>query len=341
MTLSEKRLLMTIRTEIMRVNPFIQTIRDIVEVTGALENNATIPNYRIMLSNEPSHGDHRGRYNLPTTTCVSAIVLGNEDSVQSNNRRVVIHMRSRYTSHIPSSHSAYDPLAYVLTHMHGDTGWTLPAFMHQSELSTDDHKCPTLMDFYSYRAHTRDDLNGDIIYDSLLVGGQLMHQYWVDQWIKIEESRLNYIRLNQRALKAGNYDVICNAVNRNESDIGNWMILPSSFNGSPRNNVQNFQDLLAIQRKFGKPDFFITFTCNSKWIEIKESLKCNEQSWMRPDITTRVFHMKLKKLISEICHDQILGAVVAYTYVVEFQKRGLPHAHILIWVSTFDKPRTI
>ena len=108
MTLSEKRLLMTIRTEIMRVNPFIQTIRDIVEVTGALENNATIPNYRIMLSNEPSHGDHRGRYNLPTTTCVSAIVLGNEDSVQSNNRRVVIHMRSRYASHIPSSHGAYD-----------------------------------------------------------------------------------------------------------------------------------------------------------------------------------------------------------------------------------------
>jgi len=51
--------------------------------------------------------------------------------------------------------------------------------------------------------------------------------------------------------------------------------------------------------------------------------------------------MKLKKLISEICHDQILGAVVAYTYVVEFQKRGLPHAHILIWVCTLDKPRTI
>ena len=121
MTLAEKRLLITIRTEIMRVNPFVQTIRDILDVTGALENNSTIPNYRIILSNEPSNREHRGRYNLPTSTCVSAIVLGNEDSLQSSNRRVVVHMRSRHPSHIPSSHSAYDPLAYVLTHMHGDT----------------------------------------------------------------------------------------------------------------------------------------------------------------------------------------------------------------------------
>ena len=30
-----------------------------------------------------------------------------------------------------------------------------------------------------------------------LAGSQLMHQYWVDQWINIEESRLNYITLNQ------------------------------------------------------------------------------------------------------------------------------------------------
>jgi hypothetical protein len=341
MTLAEKRLLISIRTEIMRVNPFIQTIRDILDVTGALENNSTIPNYRFILSNEPSNGEHRGRYNLPSSTCVSAIVLGNEDSLQSSNRRVVVHMRSSHPSHIPSSHSAYDPLAYVLTHMHGDTGWTIPAYMPQFGLSTDDQKCPTLMEFYSYRAHTRDSLNGDIIFDSLLVGGQLMHQYWVDQWIKIEENRLHYIKHNQATLKAGTYDVICNAVNRNEADIGNWIILPSSFNGSPRNNVQNFQDLLAIQRKFGKPDYFITFTCNSKWTEIKENLKSNEQSWMRPDLSTRVFNMKLKKLISEICHDQRLGVVVAYTYVVEFQKRGLPHAHILIWVTASDKPRTI
>jgi len=34
MTSAEKCLLMTIHTKIMRVNPFIETIRDILDVTG-------------------------------------------------------------------------------------------------------------------------------------------------------------------------------------------------------------------------------------------------------------------------------------------------------------------
>ena len=36
----------------------------------------------------------------------------------------------------------------------------------------------------------------------------------------------------------------------------------------------------------------------------------------------------------------IAGKTVAYTYAVEFQKRGLPHAHILIIPQKEDKPRT-
>jgi hypothetical protein len=110
-----------------------------------------------------------------------------------------------------------------------------------------------------------------------------MHQYWVDQWLKIEESRLDYIYLNQKKLKAESYDIIRNAVERQETDIGNWVILPATFNGSPRSNLQNFQDLLAIQRKKGKPDLFVTFTCNPNWNEIIENLNQNEKPWMRPD----------------------------------------------------------
>ena len=36
----------------------------------------------------------------------------------------------------------------------------------------------------------------------------------------------------------------------------------------------------------------------------------------------------------------VLCRVIAWTYVVEFQKRGLPHAHILLIVHPDDKPRT-
>jgi hypothetical protein len=50
-------------------------------------------------------------------------------------------------------------------------------------------------------------------------------------------------------------------------------ILPSSFSGNPRTMQQNYQDAMSIVRKNGKPDLFITMTCNPEWPEIKENLK--------------------------------------------------------------------
>ena len=32
----------------------------------------------------------------------------------------------------------------------------------------------------------------------------------------------------------------------------------------------------------------------------------------------------------------VLGKVIGFCYTIEFQKRGLPHAHILVWLE--DKP---
>jgi hypothetical protein len=216
--------------------------------------------------------------------------------------------------------------------MHGDLGWTYRTENEGTDESMMKHAC--------YRAQIRDGLQSDIIYDILLHGHRLMHQYWVDQWMKIEEQRLNFIRFNQQKLKADTYKGITDAVSNGETNVGDWIILPSSHIGSPRNNVQNYQDVIAISRKFGKSDIFITFTCNPKWTEIISSLKENEQSWMRPDLTTRVFKVKLAGLLQDISKRHVLGKVVAQVHVVEFQKRGLPHAHILVWFKNEDKPRT-
>lgn len=38
-------------------------------------------------------------------------------------------------------------------------------------------------------------------------------------------------------------------------------------------------------------------------------------------------------------HDKVLGDVAAHTYSVEFQKRGLPHVHVLLWLSPEEKLR--
>ena len=52
---------------------------------------------------------------------------------------------------------------------------------------------------------------------------------------------------------------------------GRIIILPSTFNGSPRAMQQNYQDAMAIVSKFGKPNLFLTFTCNPKCQAITEN----------------------------------------------------------------------
>ena len=57
-----------------------------------------------------------------------------------------------------------------------------------------------------------------------------------------------------------------------------------------------YQDAMAIVRVKGKPDLFVTFTCNPKWLEIVEELLPGQQAEDRPDIAARVFKMKLDEL---------------------------------------------
>lgn len=67
-------------------------------------------------------------------------------------------------------------------------------------------------------------------------------------------------------------------------------------------------------------------------------LFCGQNASDRHDITARVFNQKLNSLIDLITTSHIFGEVRRWLYSVEWQKRGLPHAHILIWVKSKTQP---
>ena len=94
---------------------------------------------------------------------------------------------------------------------------------------------------------------------------------------------------------------------------------------------------MALVRQFGKPDLFVTFTCNPNWSEITECLSDNQCYSDRPAILARVFNLKYNEFINDITNKHALGVTVAWTYTIEFQKRGLPHAHLLIFLRDEDK----
>jgi hypothetical protein len=54
-----------------------------------------------------------------------------------------------------------------------------------------------------------------------------------------------------------------------------------------------------------------------------------------------VFKIKLKELISDIHKKHILGRMIMGIYVIEFQKRALSHAHILIFFAENCKPHMV
>jgi len=56
-------------------------------------------------------------------------------------------------------------------------------------------------------------------------------------------------------------------------------------------------------------------------------------------LTSRVFNMKLNALLKNLLQNGVLGTTVANIHVVEWQKRGLPHSHILIILRNQDEPR--
>jgi hypothetical protein len=103
--------------------------------------------------------------------------------------------------------------------------------------------------------------------------------------------------------------------------------------------AQLYQDSMAIVRQYGKLDLFITMTYNPKWEEIINALKPGEIANDCPDLVTRIFFGKLQHLLDELLKKGIFGKVVANIHVIEWQKRGLPHAHILLILYSDHKPR--
>ena len=91
---------------------------------------------------------------------------------------------------------------------------------------------------------------------------------------------------------------------------------------------------MTLVPHFGKPSLFITFTANPKWAEIQEELFPGQTAGDRPDLVAKVFHLKLRDLLNQIKQKQVFGPWLGWVYTIEYQKRGLPHMHHLLFLKT-------
>lgn len=148
----------------------------------------------------------------------------------THRRDIVLHSRSGPLRRISESHRSYDALQYPLLFPCGDDGYCINIPHRDPVTKLPLKKTTSASEFYSYRLMVRKNDN------SLLHHARaLFNQFVVDQYACIETERLNFIRFNQSKLRSESYIHLLDSVTRHDaaaiSDVGQLVILPSSFTG--------------------------------------------------------------------------------------------------------------
>jgi len=285
----------------------------------------------------------RRRYEGPQPAVreIAVILPGDGDTPTDCQDIILFRKSDNAPRRIRDSHPFYPSLCYVLLFPTGQLQWhpKIPYQGHENQNNEND-KYISLVQYFRYRLHIRPT---HLDSNHLFLAGKLFQEYVCESWAITEQKRLAQLRAKQDDLRAEVYkglaDAVAHDIDTSLENLGKRIILPSSFSGSTRHMQQQCQDALAINRYFGGGDLFITMTANASWPEIQNALLDGQGAHDRPDLVVRVFHAKLQDLIKEL-KKGILGDMAGFLYTIEFQKRGLPHAHIILFLKPHAKLRT-
>jgi len=302
------------------------------------------PEHQCKIALQYLPGTDRRRYNLPTISGeIAAVVPGTEEQF-SNSRDIILHRKAgEPLQRISEIHPFYPALHYVLLFPTGQMGWNhqIPYYVPSNaeiRVEAEGGKCLSMREFLSYRFHPRTNES-----DHIFRSGKLFFEYLVDSWAICEQTRLSYIRKNQKKLRVEQYTDLNAAIEQNPQldldQVGTRVILPSSFTGGTRHMQALCQNGLAINRWCKGSDFFVTMTANPHWPEIENALLPGQKPEDRPDLINRVFHAKREELIKDI-KGGALGKCKGLITSNEFQKRYLPHTHGVVCVDSADRLRT-
>ncbi|POM73708.1 Helitron helicase-like protein [Phytophthora palmivora] len=214
----------------------------------------------------------------------------------------------------------------------------------------------TTMSLREFVAYPLYDRTGS--HSLLLLKGRLTQQYCVDQWAKAEQERLRYIENNQLECRLETIQGLTDAY-RHEGTEAHRIAAVHDLEQYARNSTSNWGyrqntceeeiglDASNIGRRLILPPSFtvdLAICTNGSRMQWQsyvslENIRPGQTASDRPDIVARVFMAKLKSLCKGL-DEGVLGIQAARIHVVEYQKRGLPHAHILLIVRPEDKPLT-
>jgi hypothetical protein len=283
-----------------------------------------------LYGNPDAHGD---MYSTPVASEVVGLVVGDLGTTDVG-RDLIIQDHASNLQQISEDHCKFMAMQYPLLFPYGEDGFH-DDLMYQptAQSSSIQREKVTILEYYAYRLHDR---LGE--FNTPLRCKRLTQAYQVDAYCCVEDKRIRHYRTNtfQKKYRSAPYNTLSASVSRGvtaASSTGQRVILPSSFIGGPRYLYQKYQDSIAICRKYGCPDLFITFTANSSWTEITEALALfpRQHPSDRADIIDRVFKMKLNILMDDIEKHKFFGPINAGIYLsITFPMKALNYNFNLI-----------
>jgi len=298
--------------------PLVQALADMLD-----EHNPLVQQFRMArdrLSEEdteefviqivgPRDGDPP-QYSLPATEELAMLVVG-DFGPEAFERDIVVQTRAGELKQISALHPAFMALQYPLLFPYAERGFQI-GVIYAGFTATEEntYNKVTMQDYFCYMFHYRRNRP-----NPYLCFSALSSQAKVDARACVDENRLSYLIKNQADIRMESIQGICDAISKGSThgdEMGKMTVLPASFTGGRRYMIQNYHDGIAICREYGPPDFFVTFTCNPKWLEVAEGIfdpgqKPNDRS----DIIVRVFNMKLEELLQDIRSGTVFGVCTA------------------------------
>ncbi|GJW57282.1 DNA helicase [Tanacetum coccineum] len=206
---------------------------------------------------------------------------------------IIIEQHIGLPQHVNNLHPSYMALQFPLLFVYDEDGYSKDMKMVRVPGASSDEDRRLTMKAY-YSYMLHDHVNS---FNYLLKTRRLFQQYMVTAFCAVEQSRIDYLHEHQNDIRneylSGIYDAI-RCGDNDGSDCGGTLILPQSFIGGPRSIVTTAD---------------------------------------RAEIVDHVFEMKIHQFVKYLRDIKPFGKIIAIVYTVEFQKRGLPHCHTLIWVD--------
>lgn len=243
-------------------------------------------------------------------------------------RSIIVQRQSTGLIEISDRHPLYFPLAYVLLWPVGGVGYSEAMTRRDPQTAAVIGKLHEL-EWARYMIMRRREAS--LIHSC----GKLSLEFMCDVWSSIECRNLSYLSTStmQSQFRSSRFCAVMDQLHTDKSNmhkIGAPMLLPATFTGSPRWYHALFLDALALPSAYHLPDLFVTITCNPEWPEFARVIPVGSSIYDHPDVVARVFWLRFSRIMKDIVDFAVCGEVVSYCYRIEWQLRGLPHAHLLL-----------